>query len=535
MCGICLMISPKGASDAYHKQFNSNTCHKTKHRGPDETVQTQFAFDNGRAHLTFHRLSIIDTSSAGSQPIINSNRMLMCNGEIYNYKDLDAEIGIKHSGSDCYSIMEHYMHKRSFDDTIRKLDGDFAILLIDYPYLYVARDPIGVRPLFYSISDTIQFASEAKSIIGPAMQFPAGSIGKINLDDFCRDPSPERLFIDKYWTLNNIEQHSKVSYEMAKQTIQNMLISAVKKRLMSDRPIGFLLSGGLDSSIVASIAKHIDPNMQLNTFAIGIKGSPDLKYARIMADHLKSNHTEVYFTAEEGINAIDEVINYFETFDCTTIRAGTPMYLLSKYISKNTDIKVILSGEGSDELFGGYLYFHNAPSTEDFHAETLNLIERLPQYDVLRADRATASCGLELRVPFLDRQFIKFVTSIDPEYKRCNKSTIEKKILREAFNDMMPHEIAWRQKEAFSDGVGYSWISELKKRADDGSFNLDSAIKEFPHVPPQTAEEYMYRKIYTKYFPDPSSAKHIKKMWRVNWKDQIDPSATFLDVHESSS
>jgi len=574
MCGICLYIQvfkkKTPEIEASQSKWLKEYYPRIQHRGPDESSTEDIQLQDGMTcTLGFHRLSIVDPAG-GHQPIHMEDKTLMCNGEIFNYMDLDkssfAGDKIKHIGSDCFSILSYYMSSlediedsceedkpMAFISTIRQLDGDFALTMIDYPYLFVARDPVGVRPLFYRIdSDGIQFASEAKAIMGPSTQFPPGFIGILNLEETPLDGSlnsdhmefhkytdiiPEYALIPQY---GNTISDSEMEFIIRK--VNMLLTTAVEKRFMSDRPIAYMLSGGLDSSVIAAIgAKFSDK--PIATFSIGLPGSPDLIKAKQVAEFLKSDHTEVHFSVEEGIATLDNVISAFETFDCTTIRAGTPMYILGKYITEKTPYKVIFSGEGADELFGGYLYFHNAPSPEEFQSETHTLLDNLHQYDIIRADRSTSIHGLELRVPFLDKDLVHAISRAHPkfkfskcvhEYKGDEKSKMEKYIVRRAFEDILPEEVAWRQKEAFSDGVGYSWVDGLKKHANENySEDFKNASKEFPYVTPLTPEEFMMRRIYTKHFPDPESAKHIQKMWRVNWSEQIDPSATFLSVHSN--
>ena len=323
--------------------------------------------------------------------------------------------------------------------------------------------------------------------------------------------------------------------DVVKNNIKYLLTQAVKKRLVSDRPVGVFISGGVDSSLVAGLCKTIVGNVPLKSFAIGLVGSPDLENARLVANHIGSNHHEVNFTLEEGINAIGEVIFALETYDITTIRASVPQYLLSKYINEKTEVKVVLSGEGADEIFGGYLYFHYAKSSSDLMMETERLVRDLHQFDVLRADRTTAAHGLEVRVPFLDKRFVDYVLSLSGDVRNPKfNENIEKFILRDAFSkdDLIPRKILWRKKDAFSDAVGYGWVDAIKRYADKNVSEQDlaSAASKYPNNPPHTKEGYLYRKLFEDMFPGRSGL--INYYWMPRWVSNInDPSATFLDVH----
>ena len=509
MCGIWF-------AKVHHKKNSA----LIQHRGPDTTTTTihnEYAF-------VFHRLAINDLTPDGNQPLCVNDTILMCNGEIYNHGFLKSELtnNVHFIGqSDCEPVV--HMLDTNIDKKFicNSLDGVFAIVAMKGDVIFAARDPIGVRPLYYGIDSddgSLAFASEVKglqSFCEIIQEFPKGHYYTSETH--------------KFHCYNKIASpvNDYISYNP--QTLKVLLESSVKKRLMSERPIGFFLSGGLDSSLISAIgAKYLG---QIETFSIGIGDSPDLKAAKIVSDHIGSKHTEISFTAEEGLDILRKVIYSLETYDCTTIRASVPMYILSQYVSKNTNCKVILSGEGADELFGGYLFFHNAPSDQEFQNETLKLIDNVHAFDVLRADRCTASHGIELRVPFFDKALIQYVKSIHPKHKLVN--TIEKNILRLAFDDdeqLLPESILWRQKNGMSDAVGYSWVDFMKNHAEktisDDIFISQSIT--FQKNKPLSKEELLYRNIYCSLFP---TIDNLPYVWRPSWSSEIDPSATLLKNH----
>ena len=508
MCGIWF-------SKAYNKKFS----YKIQHRGPDSTVMTTVK-DN---LFVFHRLSINDMSTNGNQPMKVNDSVLMCNGEIYNHKFLRSYLPNSKfiSDCDCEPIVHMIDSGVHMFKICNSLDGVFSFVAMKGDIVYAARDPIGVRPLFYGIDSSdgsLTFCSEVKG-----------------LQDFCEYVAefPKGHYYtsidNKFHKYHDVKEVSKQFLPYSAQTLKAILESAVQKRLMSERPVGFFLSGGLDSSLIAALGSKFLG--KIHTFSIGIGESPDLVAAKKVSDHIGSVHTEIKFTTNQALSILNEVITSLESYDCTTIRASVPMYILSEYVSKNTDFKVILSGEGADELFGGYLYFHNAPTTADFQAETLRLLDNVHSHDVLRADRCTASHGLELRVPFFDRALLSYVKSIDPMYKKPHE--IEKYILRYAFDgeDLLPKEILWRQKNGMSDAVGYSWVDFIKeyssKHISDTEFENQKDL--FQRNTPLTKEEYFYRKIYDAKFPQVDFLPHV---WRPLWTNQTDPSATLLSVHK---
>jgi asparagine synthase (glutamine-hydrolysing) len=528
-----------------------------KHRGPDSHTEKVIELKDVTVFMTFDRLSIIDIEG-GTQPITKGEQLTMvCNGEIYNYKhlrDICKFHNIQSEGSDCEVIASLFIYyvtrtANSFDafkNVIKMLDGDFAIALLYNSNLYVARDPIGVRPMFYYINESvINIASELKGCHEEAIQLKPGYIGNFNIKKHMVELMP-------YIELNDGFIHDDTTF------IKPMLIESVKKRLMSERPLAYFLSGGLDSSIIASIGQSLSTT-PIKTFSIGMEGSTDLIYARQMAEYLKSDHTEVKLDVDECIKTLETLIYHLESYDCTTVRASMPMFMLSRYVATQTPYRVVISGEGSDELFGGYLFFHNAPNNQAFQNETDRLIKELPYFDVLRGDRSTAAHGLEIRVPFLDKEFVKKVLTLRTFHKRPNNFIhvynrsgislgetkmiyesenprgIEKFILREKFEDMLPDTIYKRQKEAFSDGVGYTWVTRLKQYAAEkvSDLRFQCASLEYPNNTPLSKEEYLYRSIFEKLFPNRHDV--IPHMWRPRWTTVTDPSATLLSVHENKN
>ena len=469
-----------------------------KHRGPEQ----QRIFGN----FGFVRLAINDLSENGMQPFTHDTCTWVVNGEIYNHKELSTDMVLE-SSSDCECI-GHLLQRQTPHDVCNTLDGVFAFVAKKDDDIIAARDPIGVRPLFWSPKHTY-FASEAKVLLqycDDVVEFPPGHVYTSGV-------------LHKYHTYPHdyIENYD----------IHHHLTQAVLKRMDSDAKQCFLLSGGLDSSLVAAIAaKH--SKERIHTFSIGLKdgNSKDLEFARKVSEHINSIHTEVYYTVETGVSILNTLINHLESFDCTTIRASVPMYILCKYISEHTDFKVIFSGEGADELFGGYIYFKNAPSPDEFQKETVRLVENMHRYDVLRADRCIAAHGLEARVPFLDKTLVNHVLSIEPLLKVHSHGNIEKYILRKSF-DLLPEEVQYRQKDAFSDAVGYSWIHELKKHTESKVDHMEPSLVN-KYTQSLTKEEYYYKQIYESMFPD---FHHIDYTWRAKWTNVVDPSATYLPNH----
>ncbi|HEX6923864.1 MAG TPA: asparagine synthase B [Longimicrobiaceae bacterium] len=487
-----------------------------RHRGPDWSG----IFADERAILAHERLAIVDVLH-GAQPLLNpaGTHALAVNGEIYNHRELRSTLSRPYqfkTESDCEVILPLYAEHGT--DFLDMLNGIFAFVLYDAErnrYL-VARDHMGIVPLYtgYDEEGNLHVASEMKALVPvcrTVTEFPPGHF----LDSEIGEPRP---YYHRAWR----------DYEAVKdgprdpRLIREALEAAVKRQLMSDVPYGVLLSGGLDSSIIAAAAKKFAGRRvedqdrseawwpQLHSFAIGLEGAPDLKAAREVADFIGSVHHEFHFTVQEGIDALSDVIHHLETYDVTTIRAATPMYLMARRI-RAMGIKMVLSGEGSDEIFGGYLYFHRAPDPRSFHEETVRKLDRLHWYDCLRANKAMAAWGVEARVPFLDKEFMDVAMSLDPAVKMAGPGRMEKQILREAFEDLLPPSVAWRQKEQFSDGVGYSWIDSLKAYAEEqvSDRELENAVYRFPHNTPDTKEAYFYRAIFDEHFPLPSCAETV--------------------------
>ena len=528
MCGILgLLLANKTFS---HKEI-MDAFMSLQNRGPDnyerwDIIKKRRIIGFEQFWLGFHRLCINDLTQGGDQPFEIGRIILACNGEIYNHEALKKKFNIKcHSNSDC-EVIAHMYDRFGIDITIQELDGVFAFVLYDMDnnLLYLARDRIGVRPIFYSmdIDFNFAFASEAKALellnLKNISQLAGGNYIKINI-------THKLVNVKNYWKLPS--EPSEYFRGTLHINIRELLQKAVKKRLISDRPIGCLLSGGLDSSVIASI---LAKNGIKSTFSIGFKDSIDLQYARIVAKYLDTNHHEVILTYDEALKAIPEVIYAIESYDITTVRASVPMYLLCKHIKSNYKETVIFSGEGSDELMGGYLYFHKAPTGDAMFKESKRLVEELPYYDVLRADRCTASNGLELRVPFLDQEFLEFCMSIEGEYRKP-LDNMEKYYLRKAFEGDLPESVLWRLKDGMSDGVGgkekpwYKYIQELAEKK-----VTDEELGEYEKILPKpvTKEGIYYYKIYKEKFPNVTKLTHY---WMPKWVEGDDPSGRVIEIN----
>jgi asparagine synthase (glutamine-hydrolysing) len=553
MCGIVCAFDIKSNSEAVRSNV-LKMAKKVRHRGPDWSG----IYSNNNAVLAHERLAIVDPTS-GKQPIISDDghKVIAVNGEIYNHVDLKEEQVPDYNfktQSDCEVILALYQKKGV--NFLNDLNGIFAFALYDSSndkYL-IARDHMGIIPLYigWDKQNIFYVSSELKSLEGICNKielFPPGHY---------LDSSDGKL---TKWYVPNWTSFDSVKYSETKiKLIHDSLSSAVKRQLMSDVPYGVLLSGGLDSSITSALAKkfaskRIESNdqqdawwPQLHSFSVGLEGAPDLKAAKIVADHIGTVHHEINFTVQEGVDAIRDVIYHLETYDVTTVRASTPMYLMARAI-KSLGIKMVLSGEGADELFGGYLYFHKAPNAKEFHEETVRKLDKLHQYDCLRANKSLAAWGIEGRVPFLDKEFIDVAMEINPEDKMIKNGRIEKWVLREAFKDYLPETVLWRQKEQFSDGVGYSWIDSLKelvsKEVSDSDFK--NASKIFPINPPQNKEEFYYRSIFKDHFPSDAAAKSVPSVpsvacstpqaleWDEAFKNMNDPSGRSIsNIHNES-
>jgi asparagine synthase (glutamine-hydrolysing) len=524
MCGILAIIG-KGKDVELVKSLSK----RMSHRGPDES--DMHSTENGNI-LSHERLSIIDLHS-GKQPIQGcSSAWMVHNGEIYNHQALRDGILKDHtfrSKSDS-EVIVHLYEKFKYD-FLHLLDGDFAFVIVDGDDFIAARDPLGVKPLYYGMDERgrTYFASEMKPIADQCKTFSTFPPGHYY--------TPETGFVKYYKP--EYEDYKKAVKELNLVEIRESLTEATRKRLMSDVPIGVLLSGGLDSSLTSSIASRLlkEKGKKLHSFSIGLDAdAPDAKAARTVAAFLGTEHHEIHFTIEQGIEILDKLVWHLETYDVTSIRASTPMYFLSKAIT-DLGIKVVLSGEGADEIFGGYLYFRNAPSTEEFQKETIERVQKLFTADLLRADKSTMAHGLEARVPFLDKDFLDVAMLIKAEEKQPKTyDGKEKYILRKAFdtpdNPYLPDEVLWRQKEQFSDGVGYNWIDQLidycaSKVTDE---QLENAPIEFPYNSPTTKEAYFYRVLFNKYYPQLSAAQTVRK-WIPKWQENQDPSGRANAAH----
>ena len=523
-----------------------------RHRGPDWSG----IFSSDNAILAHERLAIVDPRS-GRQPLYSKDGKLVLavNGEIYNHREIRKQFEGKYeflTQSDCEVILALYREKGPA--FLEDLNGIFAFALYDIENnrFIIGRDHIGIIPLYqgWDKQGAYFVASELKALEGYCNKIEEFLPGQYY---YSPDGKPSQWYSRDWMEYENVKDNQSSVAELRKA-----LEDAVERQLMSDVPYGVLLSGGLDSSIISAVAKKFAARRiesgntedawwpQLHSFAIGLEGSPDLAAARKVAEHIGSVHHEINFTVQEGLDAIRDVIYHIETYDVTTVRASTPMYLLSRYI-KSMGVKMVLSGEGADEIFGGYLYFHKAPNAEEFHKETVRKLSKLHLYDCLRANKSLASWGVEGRVPFLDKEFMDVAMRLNPADKMAGNGKIEKHILRQAFEDYLPSEIAWRQKEQFSDGVGYNWIDTLKEIASEKVTDeqMENVANRFPIQPPMTKEEYHYRSIYSELFPSDSAALCVPSVpsvacstpialeWDEAFKKMADPSGRSVSsVHE---
>jgi len=524
MCGILAIIG-KGKDEKLVQQLSK----RMSHRGPDESD----IYVTEKGHILSHeRLSIIDLHT-GRQPIQGtSSAWMVHNGEIYNHQELRNTI-LKHHTFRTTSDSEVIVHlyEEYGYDFCNLLDGMFAFVVINGDDFIAGRDPLGIKPMYYGLDERgrIYFASEMKAIADQCKTFSTFPPGHYY--------TPQTGFVKYYrpqW-----EDASKAIEEVDYLAIRETLTEAVKKRLMSDVPVGVLLSGGLDSSLTSSIAAREMKKLgnPLHSFSIGLDATaPDAVAARKVAEFLGTEHHEIHFTIEQGIAILDKLIWHLETYDVTSVRASTPMYFLSQAIT-DLGVKVVLSGEGADEIFGGYLYFRNAPSAADFQKETIERVQKLFTADLLRADKSTMAHGLEARVPFLDKKFLELAIKIKPEEKQPKTyDGVEKYILRKAFDTpdepYLPAEVLWRQKEQFSDGVGYSWIDTLIEycSAQVTDEEMERAEERFPYNTPATKEAYYYRSVFHKYFPQVSAAQTVRK-WIPKWQENTDPSGRANAAH----
>ncbi|WP_053975690.1 asparagine synthase B [Mangrovimonas xylaniphaga] len=550
MCGIVCAFDLKQKAEDLRPQVLEMS-KKIRHRGPDWNG----IFNNEKAILAHERLAIVDPAS-GKQPLLSDDGKLVlaANGEIYNHRTLRKELKGTYefkTESDCEVILALY--KERGVDFVDELNGIFAFAIydVDKDEYFVARDHMGIIPLYigWDANGTFYVASELKALEGICTKielFPPGHYLY----------SKEGEFVQWYkrdWTDYEAVKDNETSIEKIKEALE----AAVHRQLMSDVPYGVLLSGGLDSSVTSAIAKKYAQKRiesddvsdawwpQLHSFSVGLEGSPDLAAARKVADHIGTVHHEIKFTIQEGLDAIRDVIYNLETYDITTIRASTPMYLMARVI-KSMGIKMVLSGEGADELFGGYLYFHKAPNAQEFHEETVRKLSKLHMYDCLRANKSLAAWGIEGRVPFLDKEFMDVAMSINPQDKMINGERMEKWVVRKAFESYLPESVAWRQKEQFSDGVGYSWIDTLKELVSEAVTDeqLANAKYKFPIQTPTNKEEFYYRSIFAEHFPSDAAALSVPQEasvacstkvaleWDEAFKNMNDPSGRAVaNVH----
>ncbi|MBQ1676301.1 MULTISPECIES: asparagine synthase B [unclassified Bacteroides] len=553
MCGIVGIFNIKQQTADLRKKA-LRMSQKIRHRGPDWSG----IYCGKSAILAHERLSIVDPKS-GKQPLFSpdNKHILAVNGEIYNHRAIREQYKDKYkfqTGSDCEVILALYQEKGI--DFLEDISGIFAFALYDEEKdeFLIARDPIGVIPLFIGRDKDgkVYCASELKALEG-----------------FCDEYEPflpghyysSKEGVMKRWYKRDWFEYDAVKDNAASvKDIHDALESAVKRQLMSDVPYGVLLSGGLDSSVISAVAKKFAHKRieeegksdawwpRLHSFAVGLKGAPDLAKAKEVAEHIGTVHHEINYTIQEGLDAIRDVIYFIETYDVTTVRASTPMYLLARVI-KSMGIKMVLSGEGADEIFGGYLYFHKAPNAREFHEETVRKLGKLHLYDCLRANKSLSAWGVEGRVPFLDKEFLDVAMRTNPEAKMCPGTAIEKKIVREAFAEYLPESVAWRQKEQFSDGVGYSWIDTLKQITSEQVTDeqMAHAAERFPINTPMNKEEYYYRTIFEEHFPSESAARCVPHeasvacstatalAWDEAFKNMNDPSGRAVKgVHEQA-
>jgi len=565
MCGIVGIFNIQDQRPEQRQQALAMS-RRIRHRGPDWSG----IYCGGSAILCHERLSIVDPES-GRQPLFSPDRqqVLAVNGEIYNHQDIRTQFKdyAFQTESDCEVILTLYRQWKAegasadaIPSLIERLSGIFAFALYDTTddSFLIARDPIGVIPLYigYDADGKVLVASELKALEGCCDRYEPFLPGHY----YWSKAPGVKPYYHRNWQDSVPDGRASGTYEQAVKDVRASLMAAVRRQLMSDVPYGVLLSGGLDSSVISAIAEVYAENRiendgktrawwpRLHSFAVGLKGAPDLAKARLVADHIGTVHHEINYTIQEGLDAIRDVIYFIETYDVTTVRASTPMYLLARVI-KSMGIKMVLSGEGADEIFGGYLYFHKAPSAEEFHRETVRKISKLYLYDCLRANKSLSAWGVEGRVPFLDKEFMEVAMNLDPAWKMCPGQAVEKRIVREAFSDMLPEEVAWRQKEQFSDGVGYSWIDMLKQvtAAAVTDEQMAHAAERFPINPPQNKEEYYYRSIFAEHFPSDSAARSVPSVpsvacstaealaWDSSFKNINDPSGRAVaGIHQQA-
>ena len=542
MCGIVCAFDLKQKSEILRPQVLEMS-KKLRHRGPDWSG----IYSDEKSILAHERLAIVDPAS-GQQPLFSEDKKLVlaANGEIYNHRELRKQFNGTYNfqtASDCEIILALYKEKGvDFIDDLNGIFG-FALYDVEKDEYFIARDHMGIIPLYigWDQNGTFYVASELKaleSVCAKIELFPPGHYMSSRDGKFVK-------WYNREWTDYDAVKDNETSIAEVKQALED----AVHRQLMSDVPYGVLLSGGLDSSVTSAIAKKYAQKRvesddtseawypQLHSFSVGLEGSPDLAAAQKVADYIGTIHHEIKFTIQEGLDAIKDVIYNIETYDITTIRSSTPMYLMARVI-KSMGIKMVLSGEGADEIFGGYLYFHKAPNAQEFHEETVRKLDKLHMYDCLRANKSLMAWGIEGRVPFLDKEFVDVAMRLNPKDKMINGERMEKWIIRKAFEDMLPESVAWRQKEQFSDGVGYSWIDTLKEVVDKevSDEQLANAKFRFPIQTPQNKEEFYYRSIFEGHFPSDAAALSVPQEASVACSTQIalDWDEAFKNMNEPS-
>ncbi|MBE7652184.1 asparagine synthase B [Tenacibaculum finnmarkense] len=553
MCGIVCAFDLKQPSDSLRPQV-LEMAKKIRHRGPDWSG----VYSDDKVIMAHERLAIVDPAS-GQQPLFSADKKLIlaANGEIYNHRELAKNLKNPYefqTASDCEVILALYKEKGiDFVDDLNGIFG-FALYDVEKDEYFVARDHMGIIPLYigWDQNGTFYVASELKALEGTCSKielFPPGHYMS----------SKDGKFVQ--WYKRDWEDYQAVKdNETSIAEVKEALEAAVHRQLMSDVPYGVLLSGGLDSSVISAISKKYSQKRiesddtsaawypQLHSFSVGLEGSPDLAAAQKVADHIGTVHHEIKFTIQEGLDAIKDVIYNIETYDITTIRSSTPMYLMARVI-KSMGVKMVLSGEGADEIFGGYLYFHKAPNAEEFHEETVRKLDKLHMYDCLRANKSLMAWGIEGRVPFLDKEFMDVAMRINPQDKMINGQRMEKWVIRKAFEDMLPESVAWRQKEQFSDGVGYDWIDTLKEVVDKEVTDeqLANAKFRFPIQTPTNKEEFYYRSIFEEHFPSDTAALSVPQEasvacstaialeWDEAFKNMNEPSGrAIMSVHDDA-
>ncbi|MGB1971267.1 MAG: asparagine synthase B [Flavobacteriaceae bacterium] len=553
MCGIVCAFDLKQSSEELRPQLLEMS-KSLRHRGPDWSG----IFSNQKALMGHERLAIVDPTS-GNQPLFSPDGryVLAANGEIYNHQELRKQYEGKYeftTQSDCEVILALYQDKGpSFVDEMNGIFG-FALYDTQEDVYFIARDHMGIIPLYmgWDQDGTFYVASELKALEGVCSKIELFPPGHYFLSS---NEAPVQWYSRDWMTYDEVKDNAT-----SIEDVHDALADAVHRQLMSDVPYGVLLSGGLDSSVTSALAKRFAAKRvetgdqqaawwpQLHSFSVGLEGSPDLAAAQKVAKHIGTVHHEIKFTIQEGLDAIRDVIYHLETYDITTIRASTPMYLMARAI-KALGIKMVLSGEGADELFGGYLYFHKAPTAKDFHEETVRKLDKLHQYDCLRANKSLAAWGIEGRVPFLDKEFMDVAMRLNPQDKMITKDRMEKWVVRKAFEEYLPESVAWRQKEQFSDGVGYSWIDTLKAVVDEAVTDeqMTNAHFRFPAQTPQNKEEFYYRSIFEEHFPSETAALCVPSVpsvacstpialeWDEAFKNMNDPSGRAVaKVHDDA-